>query len=228
MKLFRSEQPSQVIILLNITQSVKKITLNSLDLEFNQTNSEFHSDGKQIKITDVKVEPRLEKVYIILEEAVSPTANATLKLKFRGTLRTDMTGLYQTTYTTSKGEVKIAAVTQMEPIYARRMVPCFDEPAFRATWTVTVIHPTGTTALANGKEKDTTPQDDFVISSFHPTPKMSSYLLAIFVSEFEYNEGQTKNGVRVSSAFQNFDYNFIIFSSVCGPVRKKRTRPCTQ
>lgn len=49
---------------------------------------------------------------------------------------------------------RIAAVTKMEPYYARKMVPCFDEPSYKASWNVTVIHPKGTTALSNSIEMD--------------------------------------------------------------------------
>ncbi|KAK6023334.1 hypothetical protein OSTOST_10884, partial [Ostertagia ostertagi] len=40
----------------------------------------------------------------------------------------------------------------MEPSDARRMVPCLDEPEYKANWTVTMIHPKGTTAVSNGIE----------------------------------------------------------------------------
>ncbi len=47
---------------------------------------------------------------------------------------------------------RYAAVTQMEPTDARKMVPCFDEPEWKAVWKVKVIHPTGSTAISNGIE----------------------------------------------------------------------------
>lgn len=108
-----------------------------------------------------------------------------------------MTGLYQTSYPTESGIQKLAVVTQMEPTYTRRMTPCFDEPAFRATWKVTVIHPVGTVALSNGIEESSESLDtQFMTSKFKTTPSMSSYLLAIFVSEFQFIEGRTSSGVR--------------------------------
>ncbi|VDO27978.1 unnamed protein product [Haemonchus placei] len=95
---------------------------------------------------------------------------------------------------------KTAAVTQFEPNYARLMVPCFDEPDFKATWTVTVIHPKGTTALANGREISNTedPVTPWIVSKFERTPKMSTYLLAIAVGEFEFIQQYTNRGVRPS------------------------------
>lgn len=44
------------------------------------------------------------------------------------------------------------AITQMEPARARYMVPCFDEPEFKAVWKLQIIHPSGTTAISNGME----------------------------------------------------------------------------
>uniref|UniRef100_A0A8R1DUX5 Aminopeptidase n=1 Tax=Caenorhabditis japonica TaxID=281687 RepID=A0A8R1DUX5_CAEJA len=187
---------AQVIIQLNITKTIRKIILNSLDLRFSESKCTFTVDGQPVGV-QLEVNKDFEKVFFNLDKAVEPTDKAVLKIVYNGDLRTDMAGLYQTTYTNVKGEQKMAAVTQMEPISARNMVPCFDEPAFKASWTVTVIHPTGTTAIANGmEEKSEDLGDNFISSKFQTTPRMSSYLLAIFVSEFEYNERHTKSGVR--------------------------------
>lgn len=45
------------------------------------------------------------------------------------------------------------ATTQMEPTGARLMVPCFDEPSFKAIWRVRIIHPKGTNAISNALEE---------------------------------------------------------------------------
>ncbi|ETN72614.1 peptidase family M1 [Necator americanus] len=89
-------------------------------------------------------------------------------------------------------------MTKMEPADARRFVPCFDEPEYKAIWKVTVIHPNGTRAIANAFEISETTEADgkWKVSTFEPTPIMPSYLLAIFVSEFEFDESYTKRGVR--------------------------------
>ncbi|KAK5977784.1 Peptidase family M1, partial [Trichostrongylus colubriformis] len=93
---------------------------------------------------------------------------------------------------------RTAAVTHFEPSSARRMVPCFDEPNFKANWTVTIIHPEGTTALSNGKEIGEVREasSPWITSTFEETPKMSTYLLAIAVGEFKFTEDYTEANVR--------------------------------
>uniref|UniRef100_A0AC34RHJ9 Peptidase M1 membrane alanine aminopeptidase domain-containing protein n=1 Tax=Panagrolaimus sp. JU765 TaxID=591449 RepID=A0AC34RHJ9_9BILA len=88
----------------------------------------------------------------------------------------------------------------MEPTDARRMVPCFDEPEFKAIWKIKVYHPKGSRAVSNAKEIVENEIDEkmpgFIFTTFDETPKMSSYLLAVVVSDFEYIEGHTKRGTR--------------------------------
>ncbi|CAJ0603891.1 unnamed protein product [Cylicocyclus nassatus] len=107
-------------------------------------------------------------------------------------------GLYQNFYQDRNRKTKIAAVTQMEPTSARKMVPCFDEPEYKAIWKVKIIHPKGTTAISNARTLDVKTQQGgyWTISTFEPTPIMPTYLLALLVSEFTYNEMQTNRGVK--------------------------------
>ncbi|XP_017572740.1 alanyl (membrane) aminopeptidase b [Pygocentrus nattereri] len=108
--------------------------------------------------------------------------------KFLGELADDLGGFYRSVYT-ENGQEKMLATTQMQPTDARKAFPCFDEPAMKAYFNITLLHDPETTALSNGRDIETV---DVTVdgttlkkTTFEQTRKMSTYLLAFIVSEFE-------------------------------------------
>lgn len=111
-----------------------------------------------------------------------------LTLVFKGILNDKMRGFYRSRYIIKEAE-HYMATTQFEATDARRAFPCFDEPAHKAVFHVSLVVPKGKTAISNTlpvsiKEHST----GFEIVKFSPTPKMSTYLLAFIVGDFEYVE----------------------------------------
>uniref|UniRef100_A0A8C8HF80 Aminopeptidase n=1 Tax=Oncorhynchus tshawytscha TaxID=74940 RepID=A0A8C8HF80_ONCTS len=115
-----------------------------------------------------------------------------LYTEFIGELADDLGGFYRSEYTegTSPPVRKVVATTQMQPVDARKAFPCFDEPAMKAVFHMTLLHAHGTVALANGMNLTsvnvTVNGQDVTRTSFQPTPLMSTYLLAFVVSEFGF------------------------------------------
>ena len=122
---------------------------------------------------------------------------ARLNLAFKGIINDKMRGFYRSQYTIGEKKYHLAT-TQFEATDARRAFPCFDEPAQKAVFHVSLIVPKGKTAISNTLPVSIAEHEaGYQIVKFSPTPIMSTYLLAFIVGDFEYLESKTKNNVRV-------------------------------
>ncbi|XP_014663499.1 PREDICTED: thyrotropin-releasing hormone-degrading ectoenzyme-like [Priapulus caudatus] len=105
-------------------------------------------------------------------------------------------GFYSGAYTDATGREQQVAMTQFQPTSARRAFPCFDEPALKATFKVTIVHPSEMRALSNMPAGRTHVMHDrrWTRTEFVRSPVMSTYLLAMVVGNFAYLETTTRNG----------------------------------
>jgi aminopeptidase N len=116
-----------------------------------------------------------------------------------------MAGFYRSTYVDYKGDEKLVASTQFEALDARRAFPCVDEPAAKATFLVSLVVPSHLECFSNMPESSRVTEvvtkssndDELVCVSFLESPKMSTYLLAFCVGEFDFLQAQTSHGVLV-------------------------------
>jgi aminopeptidase N len=116
-------------------------------------------------------------------------ASYVLTVDFVGILNDLMRGLYRSTYVGLDGATHTMATTQFEATDARRAFPCLDEPALKATFTLSVTIPSSLECISNTPsasvhtkfEKDATTKT----ITFQTTPKMSTYLLALVVGQFD-------------------------------------------
>ena len=72
-----------------------------------------------------------------------PAGTASLAISFTGTLNDQLRGFYRSRYTTPEGEERYLATTQFEATDARRAFPCWDDPAVKAVFDVTLVIPAG-------------------------------------------------------------------------------------
>lgn len=118
---------------------------------------------------------------------------ASLHIRYTGILNGQLRGLYL-----SKANDRKYAVSQLENTDARRMYPSFDEPVYKATFDITAIIDKGDSALSNSKIISDTPGpgEGKHTVKFATTPKMSSYLVALAVGDWQCAE-DTADGIPV-------------------------------
>ncbi|CAF4700745.1 unnamed protein product [Rotaria sp. Silwood1] len=110
-----------------------------------------------------------------------------LTFNYLDQLNNDIDGLFLSSYVRSSDQVRRYFVAlQMGPISARRALPCFDEPIFKATFSLTVEHEPQYRAWSNMPvENQTNLNSGLILTRFKKSIPMSSYLLALIVADFD-------------------------------------------
>jgi len=116
-----------------------------------------------------------------------PAGEAELDLTYEAPFTEQQDGLFRVEESGAR-----YAFTNFEPIDARRVFPCFDEPAFKTPFQVTLRVPKGNLAFSNTTE--TRRSDDagagMTTFEFEPSQPLPTYLVAIAVGPLEVLEGQ--------------------------------------
>ncbi|KAG7231138.1 hypothetical protein INR49_027178, partial [Caranx melampygus] len=147
------------------------------------------SGAEAVSIKSSWLQPTTQYLVLQLNGKLKKDHKYHLYTSFTGELADDLGGFYRSEYK-ENGTTKVVATTQMQPTDARKAFPCFDEPAMKAIFHITLIHDHGTVALSNSEEKESSSVNingnSFQRTVFKPTEKMSTYLLAFIVSDFGY------------------------------------------
>ena len=131
---------------------------------------------------------------LIIEPAEKPKRTTKIEIRFNGKITKPMHGLYPC-YTKS-GDIILA--TQFESHHAREVFPCLDEPEAKATFELELTTEKNQTVLSNMPQREQFELDGSMVTSFEPSPIMSTYLLAFVVGEMQQVSKKTKNGTEVN------------------------------
>ena len=172
-----------------LAEPTDHITLNAVQIAFQSAT--VSAEGKQQTAT-ISEEKNKEQATFTFPNKLA-AGKATLSIAYTGILNNELRGFYL-----SKTARRNYAVTQFESTDARRAFPSFDEPAFKATYDVTLIVDKGDTAISNSPiESDTPgPTAGKHTLKFFTTPRMSTYLVAFLVGDFQCTSGES-DGVQI-------------------------------
>ena len=183
-----------VEIEVEVNNPADTIQMNAADLAI-QSARVVDSVGSNTEVADIFLDAEMERLTLSFDSQISPGPH-TIVAEFTGVLNDQLHGFYRSTFTDDDGVDHTIATTQFESTHARRAFPCFDEPAFKASYGVTLIVPSEQFAVSNGpiiSETDLKNGQREVV--FEDTMVMSTYLVAFIVGPFEATDPVDVNGV---------------------------------
>ncbi|KAF4672964.1 hypothetical protein FOL47_011153 [Perkinsus chesapeaki] len=191
-------------ISLAVTRPTKTIKLNAKELSIDPSVTYTPVGGSPITASSVSVSKAATECTFEFPEELK-VGEGELAIEYVGTLNDQMAGFYRSGYVDQFGKNKYMLSTQMESIDARRAFPCVDEPNRKAVFRITITTDASLQVLSNMPEASRTVFNggsaenpvSYQTVEFMPSPKMSSYLVAFCVGQFEFVQDTTKNGTLV-------------------------------
>lgn len=166
----------------------------SIDVRLAEPRATIQMHGEDLKITGVEArigeETRSGRAVsgpngglgVVFVEPL-PAGDVTLTFRFEGQLPEVPTGLYRV----RDGEGWYA-FTQFQPLSARRVFPCFDQPDFKAPFETTLRVPGDMLALANSRQVSKVEGGETTAYTFAETRPLPTYLVAFAVGDFDVVE----------------------------------------
>lgn len=167
-----------------IAKALDAITVNALELKFLKVTTEV--DGKPLTAA-VSLDEAKQQATLTFPRTL-PAGTHTIAIDFTGTLNGQLRGFYL-----SKTSKRNYAVTQFEATDARRAFPCFDEPAYKATFDISLIIDKRDTGISNTNIASDSPGPATGKHTvrFAITPRMSTYLVVFLVGDFQCVSGES-------------------------------------
>ena len=176
-------------------ESLKLAGVETVDIEVREPAARLVLNAVDITLATAEIDDGAQRAEIALDAAAEtatltfpqPIAAGahTLRIAFTARINRFGHGLFYVDYPTGDGTKRMLS-TKLEPADARRIFPCWDEPAFKAAFALTVTVPRNFLAVGNmpvAREAPVAPDQKQVV--FAPTPKMSSYLFVLTAGELE-------------------------------------------
>jgi aminopeptidase N len=164
---------------IEVREPTARLVLNAIETTFGSVSID---DGAQP--AEVALDASAETATLTFAQPIAAGQHR-LRVEFTSRINKFGTGLFYVDYPTDKG-VKRLLSSKLEPADARRIFPCWDEPAFKASFALTVTVPRGFLAVGNMPVEREVPAGlDMKQVVFAPTPKMSSYLFVFTAGELE-------------------------------------------
>ena len=168
---------------LKVIKTTRELVLNAADLAISQAT--LTPNGGQPVAAQVSLDADKQTATFAFPTDLKP-GEYKLDIAYRGKINTQANGLFALDYTNVDGQPARSLFTQFEAADARRFVPSWDEPDYKATFDLTARVPAKDMAVGNmpsAASKDL--GNGLKEVTFQQTPVMSSYLLFFATGDFE-------------------------------------------
>ncbi|XP_052903209.1 aminopeptidase N-like [Anopheles moucheti] len=178
-------------------------------------------DGTNLPVGNVVYMEQFEQVYFGFGERLLTGEHYKIRMSFLNNIGTELKGLYRSSYVIGN-TTRYLATTHFESTYARSVFPCYDEPAYKATFNVRIRHRPEYTALSNMPAINRYTVGDYTETTFDTTPLMSTYLLAFVISDFKTISQETDR-FRVFAAEDKFAHTEYALEFLAKSLRALET-----
>jgi len=171
--------PGVEMVEIDVREPTARLTLNAVNTTFASATID-----DEAQFAEVTLDAAAQTATFSFPQPLAAGAHR-LRIAFTAQINKFGTGLFIVDYPTADGTRRLIS-SKLEPADARRIFPCWDEPAFKATFALTVTVPRNFLAVGNMpivREQPVEPGSKKV--AFAPTPKMSSYLFVFTAGELE-------------------------------------------
>ena len=181
---------------IEVLEPTSKVVLNSAEIAVQSCKLTL-ADGSAVTLQSISLDESEETVTFEFGSTI-PTGPAQLDIEFTGELNDRLHGFYRSAYTDVDGNERYMAATQFESTDARRAFPCWDEPALKATFDVTLKIPADLVAISNMPiVSETEEQAGAKAVHFAESPIMSTYLLVFIVGDLKAVEQEADGGTLI-------------------------------
>ncbi len=183
----------KVSIDLQVLEPTTSIVLQAVNMTF--ANSMLSGKGGKPMPAKVSIDADNQTATFSFDKPLA-AGRYTLSTDYTGVINTQANGLFALDYQTDAGKQR-ALYTQFENSDARRFIPSWDEPNFKATFDLTVNAPVADMVVSNmpiARQKNTGNGMQQVV--FQTSPKMSTYLLFLGMGAFD-RATLVDNGVEI-------------------------------
>jgi puromycin-sensitive aminopeptidase len=169
---------------IEVGETTDTIVLNAIELDVTGARA-VSSAGEVIEADRVDLDDVTERLTLHFGSPIV-AGGWTLHTEFTGILNDQLHGFYRSTFTDTDGIHQVIATTQFESTDARRAFPCWDEPDFKAVFSITLAVAADLTAVSNAAELSREPRaDGRHVVRFADTMIMSTYLVAFIVGPLD-------------------------------------------